>query len=246
MHWEEKEHMREKEGIYFQKIAHIETDFTSKFGIPRQSTLTDAGGRIVFEGEYKNPDAFRGIEEYSYLWILWEFSENVNAGWKPTVRPPRLGGNQRVGVFATRSPFRPNPIGLSCVKLEKVLFDEKDGPVLYVTGADLMDGTPVFDIKPYIPYVDAHPEAGGSFAEKKKEYTLEVVIPERFAGIFSEEQARVLKQALAQDPRPSYQDDPERIYGMEYAGCDVRFRVSEGTLTVCEIVDIGRQPEKVR
>lgn len=219
----------------FHEIAHIETDFPSKFGIPRQSGLADTKGRIVFEEKYQNPDAVRGIEEYSHIWILWEFSEIIMEEWKPTVRPPRLGGNQRVGVFATRSPFRPNPIGLSCVKLDKVEISEKNGPVLYVTGADLMDGTPIFDIKPYLPYVDSHPEACGGFAEKRKEYELEVIFPENLEKLFDEKELKVLKQILSQDPRPSYQNNPERIYGMEYAGMNIRFRVTGNRLLICGI-----------
>ncbi|MGN1166200.1 MAG: tRNA (N6-threonylcarbamoyladenosine(37)-N6)-methyltransferase TrmO [Lachnospiraceae bacterium] len=219
----------------FHKIAHIETDFPSKFGIPRQSGLADTKGRIIFEEKYQNPDAVRGIEEYSHLWLVWEFSEVSMDEWKPTVRPPRLGGNQRVGVFATRSPFRPNPIGLSCVKLDKVEIGEKCGPILYVTGADLMDGTPIFDIKPYLPYVDAYPDACGGFAEKRKEYRLEVLFPEEAGKLFDENELDVLKQILSQDPRPSYQKDPERIYGMEYAGMNIRFRVDEGKLLVCGV-----------
>lgn len=226
---------KETEGTFFRKIAHIETDFPSKFGIPRQSGLSDTRGRIVFEKEYRNPDALRGIEEYSHLWLLWEFSENRKEEWKPMVRPPRLGGNQRVGVFATRSPFRPNPIGLSCVKLERVEVSEKNGAVLHVIGADLMDGTPVFDIKPYVPYTDAHTEALGGFAEERKEYALEVVIPEKFERLLSEEQAKILRQVLSQDPRPSYQHEEARIYGMEYAGKNVKFQVAKGRLTVCAI-----------
>lgn len=236
MNRKETEKDREKRGLTtFHEIAHIETDFPSKFGIPRQSGLADTRGRIVFEERYQNPDALRGIEEYSHLWILWKFSEVFMDDWKPTVRPPRLGGNQRVGVFATRSPFRPNPIGLSCVKLDKVEITEKYGPVLYVTGADLMDGTPIFDIKPYLPYVDSYPDARGGFAEKRKEYRLEVLIPEEAEKLFDDNELEVLKQILSQDPRPSYQNDPERIYGMDYAGMNIRFKVNGEKLLVCGI-----------
>lgn len=230
-----KDNNSKKDEVVFRKIAHIETDFPSKFGIPRQSGLTSTRGRIILEKKYRNADAVRGIEEYSHLWILWEFSETHRDRWNPTVRPPRLGGNQRVGVFATRSPFRPNPIGLSCVRLLEVQMSEKEGPVLVVTGADLMDGTPILDIKPYLPYVDSHPEAGGGFAEERKEYELEVLIPEEFENAFDKDRMNVLRQVLAQDPRPSYQDNSERVYGMEYAGNDVKFKVEKNRLTVCDI-----------
>lgn len=225
----------EKETI-FHKIAHIETDFTSKFGIPRQSGLAENKGKIIFEEKYRNPDAVRELCEYSHIWILWEFSETHCKEWNPTVRPPRLGGNQRVGVFATRSPFRPNPIGLSCVKLDKIEMSEKEGPVLWVSGADLLNQTPIFDIKPYLPYVDSHPEARGGFAEERKNYRLEVIIPKELEDTFEKEKMEVLRQILSQDPRPSYQKDPNRIYGMEYAGRDVKFRVEEHRLIVFEIL----------
>ncbi len=210
-------------------IARIHNDFDEKFGIPRQSGLINAVSRIVFEPEYRDDNALRGIEEYSHLWLLWQFSEHTEKGWHPTVRPPRLGGNTRVGVFATRSPFRPNPIGMSCVALEKVVLEGEEGPVLYVRGADMMNGTPILDIKPYLPYVDAHPEAKGGFAEEKKDYQLTVEISadtlEQLKKVYSREQIEALRELLAQDPRPSYQEDEGRVYGMKYAGGEVRFRM---------------------
>lgn len=218
-------------------IAHVKTDFPAKFGIPRQSGLADTKGEIIFEKEYANQDAFKGIEEYSHLWILWGFSECEKKRWKPTVRPPRLGGNERRGVFATRSPFRPNPIGLSCVKLEQIEYEKNAEVILKVSGTDMMDGTPIYDIKPYLPYVDAKADAKGGFAEEKKNDYLEVEIPDEWMSKLSDEQAKVLKQVLRQDPRPSYQDDPERIYGMEYADFDIRFKVCDKRLIVCQICD---------
>lgn len=219
-----------KDEIIFRPIARIRTDFPEKFGIPRQSGLAAARGEIIFEERYRFPEAVRGIEQFSHLWLLWEFSETVRKDFCPTVRPPRLGGNERVGVFATRSPFRPNPIGLSSVRLERVEMSGTYGPVLHVTGADLMDGTPVFDIKPYLPYVDAHPEAEGGFAQERKSYRLEVSFSEECWREFSPEEISVLEEVLAQDPRPSYQNDPERVYGMAYAGREVKFKVEDGTV----------------
>lgn len=221
-------------------IARIHTDFSSKFGIPRQSGLADTKGVIVFEPEYRNADALKGIEAYSHLWLIWEFSESVCDKWHPTVRPPRLGGNERLGVFATRSPFRPNPIGLSCVKLESIQKTTEEGIVLLVSGADMLDRTPIYDIKPYLPYADAHPEARGGFAEQKKENKLEVIIPDEWKDSIPVEHREVLRQILSQDPRPSYQNDPERIYGMEYAGMDVRFRVKDSVLIIFEICRMKR------
>ena len=222
--------------IVFRPSARIRTDFPEKFGIPRQSGLADTRGKIVFEERYRSPEAVRGIEQFSHLWLLWEFSEAVREEFSPTVRPPRLGGNERMGVFATRSPFRPNPIGLSCVKLERVEISGECGPVLYVTGADMMDNTPIFDIKPYLPYVEAHPEADGGFAAEKMDYRLEVSFSEECRREFTPEELSVLREVLSQDPRPSYQDDPERVYGMAYAGRELKFRVESRTLTVvgCE------------
>lgn len=222
-------------GRMFQPIAYMRSDFPSKFGIPRQSGLAETKAEIVFEPEYRNADAFRGIEAYSHLWLIWDFSEVIQKKWRPTVRPPRLGGNQRVGVFATRSPFRPNPIGLSCVKLERLELRGTDGPVLIVTGGDLMDGTPIYDVKPYLAYVDAHTEAVGGFAEKAKEYHLEVYISEHWLKAVPEDKKEVLRELLAQDPRPAYQEEPDRVYGMEFAGMEVKFRVEGGKLTVCKI-----------
>ena len=217
-------------------IARIQSAFPEKFGIPRQSGLVEElQARIVFEPEYRSVDAVRGMEEFSHLWLIWEFSEAKRDTWSPTVRPPRLGGNQRLGVFATRSPFRPNPVGLSCVKLERVEVDNVLGPVIHVRGADLMDGTPIFDIKPYIPYADCHPDAVGGFASDKPEEKLQVDIPEEFGSVAAPEVMNALRGVLAQDPRPAYQKDPERIYGLSFAGMEVRFRVREDRLTVCGI-----------
>lgn len=216
-------------------IAHIRTEFPEKFGIPRQSGLAATRGTVVFEHEYRNADALRGLDGFSHIWLLWEFSEAVRDEWSPTVRPPRLGGNTRMGVFATRSPFRPNPVGLSCVKLVAVRRDTHLGMVLEVEGADLMDGTPIFDIKPYLPFADSHPEATGGFADLVREDHLTVVLPENMASVFTEAQQDTLRDVLAQDPRPSYQDDPTRVYGMAFAGHTVRFRVEGDTLTVCAV-----------
>ncbi len=222
-----------KEEITFHRIAHIRTDFPEKFGIPRQSGLSAAKGKIIFEKMYRSAQAVRGIENYSHLWILWEFSESIRDQWSPTVRPPRLGGNERVGVFATRSPFRPNPIGLSCVRLDGVEMSAEYGPVLYVTGADLMDKTPIYDIKPYLPYADAYPEAVGGFAEERKNSRLEVLFSEQCREMFAQQELKVLEEILSQDPRPSYQEDPNRVYGMAYAGREVKFKVENGTVLVC-------------
>ncbi len=217
-------------------IAYIRTDFSSKFGIPRQSGLVDElEATIVFEPEYRNPDALRGIEEYSHLWLLWQFSECAEKEWTPTVRPPRLGGNKRMGVFATRSPFRPNSIGLSSVKLLGIEQTENDGQVLKVSGADLLDGTPIFDIKPYLPYVDSHPEASNGFALEEKGAQVNVIFPDNLLEIIPEEKRDALLAVLAQDPRPGYQDIPERIYGLEFAGFDVRFTVNNNELKVVEV-----------
>lgn len=216
-------------------IAKIQTDFPAKFGIPRQSGLVNTKGTIVFEPEYRKEEALKGLEDYSHLWLIWEFSEAVRTGWSPTVRPPRLGGNKRCGVFATRSPFRPNPIGLSCVKMTGMKKHPEKGMVIEVEGADLMDGTPIFDIKPYLPYADCVPDARGGFADAVKNYALDVEIPEICLLKLPEEHRECVRQILAGDPRPSYQNDPDRIYGMEYAGYEIKFRVKDGMLTVCEI-----------
>lgn len=218
-----------------ETIAHIRNGFTVKFGIPRQSGLTDAKSRIVFEPKYRVQEAFRGLEVYSHIWLLWEFSESIRDEWSPTVRPPRLGGNQRVGVFATRSPFRPNPIGLSVVKLERIDWKCEDGPVLFVSGADILDGTPVYDVKPYLPHVDSIPEAEGGFAGLVKDYKLRVEFSEEYRRLISEEEAEVLAQLLEQDPRPAYQNNPERIYGLEYGGLEVKFKVGDGCVYVLGI-----------
>lgn len=225
------------EGIQIKPVARIHTDFPAKFGIPRQSGLIrELKGTIVFEPEFRNPDALRGIEQYSHLWLIWEFSENVREGWSPTVRPPRLGGNKRMGVFATRSPFRPNALGLSCVELESVELQTENGPLLHVAGADLMDGTPVFDIKPYLPFSDSYPDARGGFTDRTRNYALEVEFPANLLNIVKEQLREALISTLSHDPRPSYQNDPERIYGMEFAEYDVRFRVKENCLSVCEVL----------
>lgn len=221
-------------------IARIRTDFPTKFGIPRQSGLADVPARIVFEPEYRNADALRGIEEYSHLWLIWQFSEAIRQDWSPTVRPPRLGGNRRMGVFATRSPFRPNHLGLSSVRLERVEQSEALGPVLHVCGADLMDGTPIYDIKPYLPYADAHPEARGGFAPAAKETIRVECAPELLESV-PERQRAALLGVLAQDPRPQYQDDPARVYGMNFGGWDVKFRVRSGTL---EVVSLAENKQK--
>lgn len=219
-------------------IARIHNDFPTKFGIPRQSGLIDSlKATIVFEPEYRNPDALRGLEGYSHLWLLWQFSEAVRGGsWSPTVRPPRLGGNIRMGVFATRSPFRPNAIGLSSVKLDKIELDSNLGPVLQVSGADLMDGSPIFDIKPYLSYTDSHPEATSGFAFPSKEGVLEVRFPDVWVEKVPGNKLEALVSVLAQDPRPAYQDNTDRIYKMEFAGVEVHFTVMGKVLTVCNIV----------
>ncbi|MBQ2956866.1 MAG: tRNA (N6-threonylcarbamoyladenosine(37)-N6)-methyltransferase TrmO [Clostridia bacterium] len=220
-------------------IARIHTDFPTKFGVPRQSGLVDSlQGKIVFEPEYRNPDAFRGLDGFSHIWLIWQFSEAVRSDWSPTVRPPRLGGNTRMGVFATRSPFRPNPIGLSCVRLVKIDLNTPEGPVLYVAGADLMSGTPIYDIKPYLPFADSHPDAVGGFADPAYGYALEVVFPDELLNKVPEEVRQALIDVLKQDPRPSYQKDPSRVYGVPFHGMDVRFSVSDSVLTVCEIAPL--------
>ena len=217
-------------------IARIHSAFPTKFGIPRQAGLVpELRSLVVFEPEYRNPDALRGIEEFSHLWLIWEFSEARRADWSPTVRPPRLGGNTRMGVFATRSPFRPNPIGLSCVELLEVRDTAEWGTVLMVGGGDLMDGTPIYDVKPYIPYADCRPEAAGGFTDRAGDFLLQVELPEDLAEKVPPEQREALLGVLSHDPRPSYHSDPERIYGMNFGNLDVRFRVAEGRLRVVEI-----------
>ena len=222
--------------VNIQVIARMHSDFATKFGIPRQSGLVEElKSTIVFEPEFRNPDALRGIEDFSHLWIIWQFSEAVRTGWSPTVRPPRLGGNTRMGVFATRSPFRPNNLGLSSVKLLGVEHTAEFGTVLHVGGADLMDGTPIFDIKPYIPYGDCHPEATGGFTDNAGEFILKVDFPVRLLNILPEEKREAAIGVLSHDPRPSYQRKPDRVYGLTFAGYDIRFKVAEDMLTVVEV-----------
>ena len=224
------------ENVSIQVIARMHSDFATKFGIPRQSGLVEElRSTIVFEPEFRNPDTLRGIEDFSHLWIIWQFSEAVRTDWSPTVRPPRLGGNTRLGVFATRSPFRPNSLGLSSVKLLGVEKTEKFGTVLHVGGADLMDGTPIFDIKPYIPYGDSHPDATGGFTDTADDFLLTVNFPEALLNILPEEKRQAAIGVLSHDPRPSYQRKPGRFYGLTFAGFDIRFTVDESTLTVTEV-----------
>jgi len=214
-------------------IARIHSDFPEKFGIPRQSGLVEAlEATIIFEPEYRNPAALIGITGYSHLWLLWQFSEAVRDTWSPTVHPPRLGGKKHMGVFATRSPFRPNPIGLSSVRLLAVENDPKLGSILRIAGADLMDGTPIYDIKPYLPYTDSHPDAVGGFADAHVDDSVEVVFPEKLLVQIPAEKREALMGILSQDPRPSYQNDPERVYGMAFGTVDVKFTVKDGLLTV--------------
>lgn len=217
-------------------IAHIRNDFPQKFGVPRQSGLIqDLRAEIVFEPEYRNMEAFRGLEAFSHIWIVWQFSEAVRDTWSPTVRPPRLGGNRHLGVFATRSPFRPNPIGLSSVKLEAIRMDETLGPVLEVSGADLMDGTPIYDIKPYLPFTDSHPDAVGGFADAFVDYGLVVEFPEELLQMVPQEKRNGLMGVLQQDPRPSYQKDADRIYGVAFGAQNIRFRVEGNVLHVIAV-----------
>lgn len=223
----------------FKTIARIHTGFPEKFGIPRQSGIVETPGKIVFEPPYNNPDAVRGLEEFSHIWLIWQFSQAVRDDWSPTVRPPRLGGNTRVGVFASRSPFRPNPIGLSLVKLESIEYDHSLGPVLHVTGADILDGTPIYDIKPYLPYSEAKPDAEGGFAHRVMDDSMQVVLTEDAdlepAKEIPEEDLYTIKKLLAQDPRPRYQDDPERVYGMSYGEWEVKFTAGDGAIMVKSI-----------
>ena len=225
-------------------IARIHSDFPTKFGIPRQSGLVEElRSAVVFEPEYRNPDALRGLEGFSPLWLIWQVSQAVRESWSPTVRPPRLGGNVRMGVFATRSPFRPNPIGLSCVRLERIEQHPQWGPVLWVAGADLMDGTPIYDVKPYLPYADCRPEAVGGFASQPKEASLRVECPLELLEPVEESRRAALLGVLAQDPRPTYQHDPDRVYGLAFGGWEVKFTVAEDVLTVREIAPGGGSPE---
>ena len=219
-----------------KEIAHIEPDFSEKFGIPRQSGLVEeTKARIIFEPEYRTWDAFKGLEEYSHIWIIWKFSKAVRKNWSATVKPPRLGGNKRVGVFATRSPFRPNPIGLSSVKLERIEQDETLGTVLHVSGADLMNGTPIYDIKPYLAYTDSHPDAVGGFSDEVRDYKLSVNFPKELQEKLTPEFVTCVTKIIEQDPRPSYIEDEQRIYGVSYAGCNIRFKVAHTVATILEI-----------
>lgn len=227
--------------LSLRPIAHIHSDFTEKFGIPRQSGLVSTlQAKIIFTEEFRNEDCCRGIEEFSHLWLIWGFSKNQKNKWTPTVRPPRLGGNKRKGVFASRAPFRPNPLGLSSVRLEKYIPSSSEGPLLYISGADLLDGTPIYDIKPYLSFTDSHPEAAGSFSTKALEHHLTVHCKETLMHLIPKEKRQSLLDCLSLDPRPSYQHDPERIYGMNYAGFDIHFKVNDTDLFVTEIIPSSR------
>ena len=236
------------EGRVIKPVAVMRTDFPAKFGIPRQSGLVaELCGKIVFTPEYRQAEALRGIEEFSHLWILWDFSEARQERFVPTVVPPRLGGRKKRGVFATRAPFRPNSIGLSCVKLDEVRTDGEEGPALYVSGVDLLDGTPIYDIKPYLPYADAHPEARGGFGQAHSGDAVEVIFPEELLCRLPEEKRKAALGVLAQDPRAAYNKRPDYVYGMEFAGYDIRFTAADGKLTVCGVVDKSRENwEKVK
>ena len=227
------------ENVNIQIIARMRSDFPTKFGIPRQSGLVvELRSTIVFEPQFRNPDALRGLDGYSHLWLIWQFSQNVRQEWSPTVRPPRLGGNTRMGVFATRSPFRPNHLGLSCVKLLGVEQTENEGTVIHVAGADLMDGTPIFDIKPYIPYSDSFPDAAGGFTDTADDFILDVAFPDHLLEQLPQEKRKAAVSVLSHDPRPSYQRKADRVYGLNFAGFDIRFIVREKTLTVCEVIKL--------
>lgn len=224
-------------------IAHIRSDFPEKFGIPRQSGLVDTlQAVIVFEESYRNPDSLRGLEGFSHIWLIWCFSQSIRKKYSPTVRPPRLGGSKRMGVFATRSPFRPNPIGLSSVKIERIENHPDFGLIIHVTGADLLNQTPIYDIKPYIAYADSHPEAVGGFTDPVSDYILAVNFPEDLLLLIPTELQAALMGVLAHDPRPSYQNDPRRIYGLAFNRFNIRFTVAEGVLTVCQVTTIANQP----
>ena len=218
-------------------IGHIHTDFPTKFGIPRQSGLVEElESEIVFVPPYNREEAFRGLEGYTHIWVIWQFSEAIRSDWSPTVRPPRLGGNKRVGVFATRSPYRPNPIGLSCVRLKDIVRDSERGTVLKIYGADMMDGTPIYDIKPYLPFADNRTDAVGGFADERFGYALEVVFPKELLKKIAEEKRDGLTKLLSEDPRPSYQEDHDRVYGFYFDNVEVKFRVCDGILTVMDII----------
>ncbi len=220
-------------------IARMHSDFPTKFGIPRQSGMVDAlKSFIVFEPQFRNRQALRGLEEFSHLWLIWGFSEVKRGQWYATVRPPRLGGNSRKGVFATRSPYRPNPLGLSCVKLDAIVMHPQLGPVLHVCGADLMDNTPIYDIKPYLAFTDSHPDAIGGFADKCRDHVLDVDFPEHLINLIPQERRAALLGVLSLDPRPAYHNDPKRIYGLSFAGFDIKFRVDGHLLSVCEVINI--------
>jgi tRNA-Thr(GGU) m(6)t(6)A37 methyltransferase TsaA len=225
-------------------IARIHTDLPTKFGVPRQSGLVEAlKAVIIFEPGYRSPEAVRGLEEFSHIWLLWQFSETVRETWSPTVRPPRLGGDKRMGVFATRSPFRPNALGLSCVRLDSIALDPDFGPVLHVSGADLMDRTPIFDIKPYLPYTDCRPEASGGFTDTHKFEKLEVNFPDDLLQQIPEHQRAALIGILTQDPRPSYIEDPDRLFGFEFGSFDVKFTVQGNVLTVNKLEPLNKKKE---
>jgi tRNA-Thr(GGU) m(6)t(6)A37 methyltransferase TsaA len=228
--------------VTIRPIAKMRSDFPSKFGIPRQSGLVqELQSTIVFEPEFRNPDTLRGLEGYSHLWLIWQFSEAVRTDWSPTVRPPRLGGNTRMGVFATRSPFRPNNLGLSCVRLIGIEQTPNQGTVVHVAGADLMDGTPIFDIKPYVPYSDCHPDASGGFTDTAGEFLLQVDFPPALLAKLPENKREATIGVLSHDPRPSYQRDPDRIYGLPFAGYDIRFTVQGDVLRVCDVVKLSEK-----
>lgn len=219
-----------------KQIAHIESVYKSKFGVPRQAGLVDIEAQIVFEKEYRVVEAVRGLEEFDYVWLIWGFHLVEREGWSPTVRPPRLGGNKRMGVFATRSPFRPNPLGLSSVRLLRVDVESDNAPVLYITGADLVDGTPIYDIKPYIPYADSHPDACGGFAQQAPEKVLSVVITDSLRQKLPDTMQATLQETISLDPRPHYQDDPQRIYSMSFDRWEVKFRVADGVAVIEDCV----------
>lgn len=225
------------ESVNIRIIARMKSEFPTKFGIPRQSGLVEAlHSTIIFEPEYRNGDALRGLEDFSHMWIIWQFSETVCKDWSPTVRPPRLGGNKRLGVFATRSPFRPNALGLSSVRILGLESTAEYGTVIHVAGADLMDGTPIFDIKPYIPYSDCHPDASGGFTDAAAEFLLEVVFPPELLNKIPDKKRQGLIGVLSHDPRPSYQKDSDRVYGISFGGYDIRFTIRESVLTVCDVI----------
>lgn len=230
-----------KDNTPLQIIGFVKTDFPDKFGIPRQSGIVKSlKGKIIFQPEYRDSSALRGLEGFSHLWILWKFSKSVTKKWSPTVRPPRLGGNKRVGVFATRSPFRPNPIGLSSVKIENIIHNSPQGPIIEISGADLMDNTPIYDIKPYIPYTDSHPDAKGGFSDYVGGEKLEVFIPESLKNEMPSEKLSALREILAHDPRPAYQSDDDREYGFDFSDYSIKFKVKASQLTVIKIQKISK------